>query len=104
MVSATDHRVLGEEARRSLERVSAHASSALARIDLARMVERQRGALTVLLDTREVPRDDPGLARWALDAVRRISGAGTRAFVRRRAGQLVCDRAEGIEAEALLPV
>jgi len=102
VVSATDHRVLGEEARRSLERVSAHASSALARIDLARMVERQRGALTVLLDTREVPRDDPGLARWALDAVRRISGAGTRAFVRRRAGQLVCDRAEGIEAEALL--
>jgi len=61
---AVQHRPLGEEARRSLERVAAHAASALARIDLARMVERQRAALAVLLDTHEVPRDDAGIARW----------------------------------------
>ncbi|TME64238.1 MAG: hypothetical protein E6I51_02620 [Chloroflexi bacterium] len=102
VVSAIRHRHLGEEARRSLERVAAHAASALSRIDLARMVERQREALTVLLDTRDVPRDDAGVARWALDAVRRISGAGTTAFVRRRAGQLLCERAEGIEPDELL--
>ena len=102
VVSAVQHRPLGEEARRSLERVAAHAASALARIDLARMVERQRAALAVLLDTHEVPRDDAGIARWALDAVRRMSGAETRAFVRMLAGQLVCERAEGIEAAELL--
>ena len=102
VVSATRHRSLSEEARRSLERVAAHAASALARIDLVRIVERQREALTVLLDTREVPRDDAGIALWALDAARRISSAETRAFVRTRAGRLVCERAEGIEAAELL--
>jgi hypothetical protein len=102
VVSAIRHRPLGEEARRSLERVAAHAASALARIDLVRIVERQSAALTVLLDTREVPRDEAGIAQWALDAARRISSAETRAFVRMRAGQLVCARAEGIEAAELL--
>jgi hypothetical protein len=102
VVSAIRHRSLGEEARRSLERVAAHAASALARIDLVRTVERQGAALTVLLDTREAPRDDAGIAQWALDAARRISTAETRAFVRMRAGQLVCERAEGIEPAELL--
>ncbi|TME32086.1 MAG: GAF domain-containing protein [Chloroflexi bacterium] len=97
VVSAVRGRVFGEEARRGLERVGAHAASALARIDLARTVERQRAALTVLLDTRAVPRDDPGIARWAVGAARRITGARTVALVRRRAGALVCDEAEGIE-------
>ncbi|TMC75818.1 MAG: hypothetical protein E6J15_06875 [Chloroflexi bacterium] len=102
VVSAINHRVLGEEARRSLDRVAAHAASALARLDLARMVARQRAALTVLLDTRDVPRDNAGIARWALDAASRISGAQTRAFVRLHAGHLVCERAEGIEGDELL--
>ena len=102
VVSAIRHRSLGEEARRSLERVAAHAASALARIDLVRIVERQRAALTVLLDTREVPGDEAGIAQWALDAAGRISSAQTRAFVRMRDGQLVCERAEGIEAAELL--
>jgi hypothetical protein len=102
IVSAHNHRVLGEEARRSLERVAAHAASALARLDLERMVARQRAALTILLDTRDVPRNDAGVAQWALEAARRISGAETRAFLRVRAGRLVCERAEGIEADELL--
>jgi len=102
VVSAIRGRVLGEEARRGLERVGAHAASALARIELARTVERQRAALTVLLDTRAVPEDDGGVARWAVDAARRISGAKTVALVRRRAGRLVCDRVEGVEADEVL--
>jgi hypothetical protein len=102
VVSAVGGRVFGEEARRGLERVGAHAASALARIDLARTVERQRAALTVLLDTRAVPEDDRGVARWAVDAARRISGLKTVALIRRRAGGLVCDAADGIEADAVL--
>jgi len=102
VVSAIRGRVLGEEARRGLERVGAHAASALARIDLARTVERQRAPLTALLDTRAVPEDDRGVARWAVDAARRISGAKTVALVRRRAGRLVCDRVEGVEADEVL--
>jgi hypothetical protein len=102
VVSALRSRVLGEEARRGLERVGAHAASALARIDLARTVERQRAALTVLLDTRAVPQDDHGIAQWAVAAARRITGAQTLALIRRRDGRLVCDAADGSAAAEVL--
>lgn len=102
VVGAAHDRALGDEARRGLERVAAHAVSALARIGLARTVERQRAALTVLLDTRDVPATAAGLAAWTLDAARRICGVETVAFVRRRDGRLVCERADGVGADEVL--
>ena len=95
------HRVLGEEARRSLDRVAAHAAS-LARASRPRALGGAAARSSRSSSTHATCPDNAGIARWALEAASRISGAKTRAFVRMRAGQLVCEGAEGIDADELL--
>lgn len=79
-------RRLGEEAQRGLSRVTAHAASALERIAASQLVERQRRALTALLNAREASADTSSVAAWTVRTARDIVGAGGSFFVLRGDG------------------